>query len=142
MPRLLYVIPDTDMKNYQAGLVRHLSERGIDFKNLKNGDVVAFLNRKETILRVLAVLPEKNTLGFVGTYKSPHGRVPLDAIQYITQCMGGHGFNMNRAIKMSLEKLLGGRRVRGESKRKAKANGARSGNGAKPSAIETRASGN
>jgi hypothetical protein len=94
-----------------------LSERGIDFSSLKPGDVVAFLNRKENMLRVLCRLPEQNTWGFVGTYKSPHGRVPPEAIQYITQAMGGQGFNMNKAIRLGLEKLLGKRQRKPRQKR-------------------------
>lgn len=109
MPRLCYVIPETNMQRQHNGLIQHLADLGIKFQDLKKGDVVAFLNRKETMLRVLAVLPEKNSLGFVGTYKSPHGRVPLEAIQYITHAMGGDGFHMNKAIRMGLEKLLGKR---------------------------------
>jgi hypothetical protein len=117
MPRLLYVIPEINMSCQHRGLIEQMKERKIDFKKLKPGDVVAFLNRREDLLRVLCVLPEKNTYGFLGSYRSPHGRVPLEAIQYITQSMGGTGFDMTQAIRMGLEDLLGrkNRRVIGEA---------------------------
>lgn len=90
-----------------VGLIKQMKKRGIEFANLKPGDVVALLNRAETILRVMAVLPEKDSYGFLGSYKSPHGRVPLEAIKYVAESLGGGGLNMNRAIKKGLEDLLG-----------------------------------
>lgn len=139
-PRLLYVIPETNFACQHRGLVRQLSEKGIEFSDLKPGDVIAFLNRKETMLRVLVSLPEKNTLGFVGTYKSPHGRVPPEAIQFVTQAMGGDGFNMNKAIRLGLEKLLGKKQRRTTTKDSRNSNGVKHG-AAKASSSGQRVSG-
>lgn len=106
MPRLLYVIPETNMACQHVGLVKQLKERGIDFKKFKPGDIVAFLNRRETMLRVMAVLPEKDTFGLLASYRSPHGRVPLEAIRYIPEAFGGGSFDMNKAIEKGLFDLL------------------------------------
>lgn len=107
MARLIYVVPDINMGSQHLGLMKQLSDRGIDFKKIKPGDIVAMLNRRESILRVMAALPEKDSFGFLGTYKSPHGRVPLEAIQFIAGSMGGTGFDMSKAIRLGLERLLG-----------------------------------
>ena len=107
MPRLLRVIPDISMGCRHVGLVKQMKSHGVEFAKLKQGDVIALLNRAQNILCVMAVLPEADSFGFLGQYKSPHGRVPLEAIEFITASMGGGGFDMNKATKMGLEKLLG-----------------------------------
>lgn len=107
MPKLVYVVPDINMGSRHLGLIKQMKDRGIEFNKMKNGDVVALLNRRESIVCVMAVLPEKDSFGFLGMYKSPTGRVPLEAIQFIAQSLGGSGLDMSKAIRLGLEKLLG-----------------------------------
>jgi hypothetical protein len=110
VPRLLHFIRETHMGLQHEGLVEHMKDRGVDFRKLKPGDMVAFLNRRENMLRVLVALAEKDSFGVVATYRSPHGRVPFEAIKYIPEAFGGGAFNMNAAIKKGLVELLGKKR--------------------------------
>ena len=111
MAKILYVVNDFNMCGQHASSISQLKLHGVDFYKLSPGDIVVMINRKKTILRLVAALPEKESFGFLGTYKSPHGAVPLDAIQFISQVLDSKGFDMNKAIRLSLEKTLG---VKGE----------------------------
>lgn len=105
--KLLHVILDTDMRSRHTGLRKQLVEKGIDISKLKPGDIIAFLNTRKTMLMVMTVLDEKDSIGFVGHYKSPHGRVPPEALEFIPRALGANGFEMNKAIKAGLQKVLG-----------------------------------
>ena len=106
MAKILYVVNDFSMIGQHLSAINQLKHRGIEFNRLAPGDMIVMLNRKKSILRIATALPEKESLGFLGTYKSPHGRVPLDAIKFIAQVLGSNGFDMNKAIRLSLLKLL------------------------------------
>jgi hypothetical protein len=114
--RLLHVIENSDLRCRHAGLREWAKKQGADFSKFQPGDIVAFLNVEKTHLAVLVMLPEAESLGFLGNYKSPHGRVPPEALEFIPRAMGADGFRMNRAIKAGLQKLLfkKGRKVDGD----------------------------
>lgn len=102
--KLLHVFSDTDMRKRHEGLMDYAKEQGV--KSPKAGDVLAFLNAKRDRIIVLSFIDEKDCFGVMGYYRSPHGRVPMEAIQYIPQAFGGEGFDMNKAIRAGLVELL------------------------------------
>lgn len=104
--RLLRVIENADLRNRHDGLRALAEQNDVDFSKFKQGDIVAFLNTAKTHLVVLVALPEEESAGLLCQYKSPHGRVPPEAIEFIPQALGGKGFQMNKAIRSGLEKLL------------------------------------
>lgn len=114
MAKLLHVLVGADMRCRQNGLIGWLKVvHKIDLEDLSPGDMIVMLNNKKSYLALIAILPEKESYQFVGYYKSPHGRVPLDALKYIANSIGSSGFNMNAAIRKGLEEILGAKRIRG-----------------------------
>lgn len=106
MSRLLHVIPDTDMRARHEGLREFAKKRGVRWKSLRPGDIVAFLNTKRDRVMVLGVLDEEDSFGLMGYYRSPHGRVAPEAIQYIPEVFGGGRFDMNAATRKALTEIL------------------------------------
>jgi len=106
MSRLLHIIPDTDMRARHEGLADWAKKNGVRWKNLKPGDIVAFLNTKRDRIMVLGVLDEEDSYGLLGYYRAPHGRVMPEAIQYIPKVFGGGRFNMNEATREALTEIL------------------------------------
>lgn len=116
MGRVLHVIEGSDLRCRHQGLRDLAKKQGCDFSKFKVGDIVVFLNNDKTHLAILVMLDEAESFGFLGQYKSPHGRVPPEAIFFIPQALGMKGFEMNKAIKCGLEKLLSKkRRVKDET---------------------------
>lgn len=108
MARLLHIFVGADMRCRHKGLIEWLKKQhAIELSELNPGDIVAMLNNKKSYLALLSKLPEKESFGFLGHYKSPHGRVPPEAFKYIASSIGMEGFNMNKAIKKGLEEILG-----------------------------------
>lgn len=79
---------------------------GVKTDALKAGDIVIFLNADKTKFMLLAMTAERDSQGVLCYYRSPHGRVPPEALQFVPEAFGGQGFNMNRAIRIGLERLL------------------------------------
>ncbi len=112
MSRVLHVIEETDMRCRQEGLLDQAKKKnGVRADELKPGDIIVFLNTKKDRLMVLTMLPEAESVGFLGYYRSPHGRVPPEAIEFIPRALGSDGFQMNKAIRSGLEKLLAKKRA-------------------------------
>jgi len=78
----------------------------VNMDELRVGDIVVFLNVARDRLICISVLPEQDSFGLLSYYRSPHGRVPMEAIQFIPQAFGATGLNMNAAIRSGLEQLL------------------------------------
>ncbi len=114
MSRLLHIIENTDMRGRHESLLEQAKNGGVQVKDWKPGDIVAFLNAKKDRLVVMTMLPEKESFGLVGMYRSPHGRVPPEALEFIPKAFGGGEFSMNKAIREGLEKLLSKRGRRAE----------------------------
>lgn len=106
MGRLLHIVEDADMRCRQEGLIDQAKKAKVSIPDLKPGDIVAFLNTKKDRLMVLTMLPEADSYGFLGYYRSPHGRVPPEALEFIPKALGADGFHMNKAIRSGLTKLL------------------------------------
>jgi hypothetical protein len=116
MAKLLIVVPDADMRSRHTGLWEQAKKHGIKQEELKKGDIVAFLNSAKDRIATLAVTGEKDSLGVVSYYVSPHGRVEPYAIQYIPECMGASGgLDMTKATRKALEELIPQKRKRKES---------------------------
>lgn len=94
------------MRCRQEGLWEQAKKGGVRINEIRPGDIVAFLNTKRDRLMVMTLLPEKDSVGFLGYYRSPHGRVPPEALEFIPRALGAEGFNMTKAIRSGLLKLL------------------------------------
>ena len=114
--RLLHIIHETDMRCSHEGLLVRAKEAGVPLTKMGPGDVIAFLNTGKDRLKVLAFTSEKDGHGILAYYRSPHGRVPLEAIEFIPEAFGGDGFRMDKAIKEGLLKALAKRKQRREEK--------------------------
>jgi len=106
MARILHVIQNADFRCRHEGLVAIAKKAKVDMSQLKVGDIVVFLNVARDRLICISVLPEQDSFGLLSYYRSPHGRVPMEAIQFIPQAFGVTGLNMNAAIRSGLEQLL------------------------------------
>jgi hypothetical protein len=111
MGRIMHVFWDTDMRAGHHGLAEVAKKEGHALQKVSPGDYLCFINREQTMLKVLAMIEEKDTHGVLASYRSPHGRITLDAVQYIPQAFGASGFDMNKAIRRALEEKLKKRRV-------------------------------
>lgn len=105
--RLLHIVHPADLRCRQDGLIAQAKENGVKTSSMKPGDIVVFLNSDKTKFMLLAMTSETDSHGVLCYYRSPHGRVPPEAMEFVPQAFGGHGgFEMNKAIRMGLEKLL------------------------------------
>lgn len=112
--KLLHLIRETDMRCSHEGLLARAKLEGVPLTKLGPGDVIAFLNTGRDRIKVLAFTGEKDGFGVMGYYRSPHGRVPPEAMEFIPAAFGGDGFRMDRAIKEGLLKLLAKKREKKE----------------------------
>ncbi len=106
MARIMYVVPDFHMGCQHEGTRRQLKLNKVDVNLLKSGDVVVCINRRKTLLRLWVGLNEKETFGFLGTYRAPNGQVPMECVRFICDALGSDGFDMNKAIRLGLERAL------------------------------------
>lgn len=112
MKKLFRVIPDTDMRCRHQGLLAQALAAGVKKKDLKAGDILAFINGAKDRVMALAILEEEDSYHVLGYYRSPHGRVAPESIEFIAEAFGADGLDMDQAIRKGLEKLLGNRRAR------------------------------
>ena len=106
MARILHVIQNADFRCRHEGLMAMARKAQVNMDELRVGDIVVFLNVARDRLICISVLPEQDSFGLLSYYRSPHGRVPMEAIQFIPQAFGATGLNMNAAIRSGLEQLL------------------------------------
>lgn len=109
--RLLRILESIDMRCAQPGLMAAMKKAGMTTasKEMPGTDdilAVVFLNRKKNRLKVLSFRRFHEGLPVMAYYVSPHGRVPPEAIRFISEAFGGKGFDMNAAIKKGLETIL------------------------------------
>lgn len=112
MARIIHVFFDVDMRAGQAGLAEVAKKGGKSVKKLQPGEFVCFLNSQKTIIKVLAPTGEADSFGILSQYRSPHGKIDLNAVDYIPAAFGAGSFNMNKALRMSLEAKIGKKRER------------------------------
>jgi hypothetical protein len=107
MARLLYVVSGANLCCGQDGLEKFM-EGKISKKKLVKGDIIAFLNNKQDKVKVLGILVDGDVkYSALGYYRSPHGKLLPESIQYIPEVFGGGTFDMQAAIKRGLIDLLG-----------------------------------
>lgn len=98
MNNLIKVFPNSDLRCSHKGL--GILAGKSDPKTLDAGNFLLFINRSQSAFKMLAA---GNVLVH---YKSPRGRVHIDAIQYLPHCFSGWDLNYDKALGMSLDKLL------------------------------------
>lgn len=86
-----------------------LSNFGMDLTKLKPGEVVVFLNRDKTKLKLMGA--ENKCLGYLRMHRGE--KIDLHAVQYLPQAFGGHGFDYSEALKKSMLAKLAAKYVRG-----------------------------
>lgn len=91
--KIVRVFFESDMRCSHNGLKLICSSH--EFSPSEN-ELVVFINRKQTMFKLLA---GPDTVGF---YKSPSGRVTMEAIQYLPQVFNGNKLDFNSAIKRVL----------------------------------------
>lgn len=107
MAKLIRVLEGADLRCKHFGLRMWAKEtHDFDFGKCRPGEIVVFLNNDKSKLALLPALNEKDSSGFLGSYNSPHGRVPPEALEFIAEALGVNGFDMKIAIRKGLEKLL------------------------------------
>lgn len=107
--RLVHVFYGTDMRCAHPGLIKIAAEAKVHLVNLKPGDLLCFINNKRDKIKVLAPLGEEDSEGVVAYYKSPHGRIDSNSVQFIPRAFDGSRLDMNSAIKSALLKRLNAR---------------------------------
>lgn len=100
--RLLRIFWDIDFRNRHDGLKEIMKKEGVDWKKIKPGDLVAFVNTARDRVIVLAPVDEEDTHGVMGYYRSPHGRIDEYAFQHIPEAFGGGRLDMKGAIKKAV----------------------------------------
>ena len=103
MNRLISVFPNTDLRSGHAGLTKVALKAKRDVSKLEPGNFILFINRNQSAFKMFA------SNNMVVHYKSPRGRIHIDAIQYLPACFNGEKLNYNKALGMALEKTLGKR---------------------------------
>jgi hypothetical protein len=107
MARLLYVVSDADFRCRHEGLWLQAKKAGARQDSMKAGDIVAFLNTRKDMIATIAITGEKDSLGVLSFYRSPHGRVEPHAIQYIPECLGARGdLDMSKATRKALDEVM------------------------------------
>lgn len=108
--RLVHILENSDLRGRHVSLRTWAARNGVNLERIRSGDLVAFLNRRKTQLAILVALEEEDSLGLLAWYKSPHGRVPPEAMEFLPVAFGMEGFQMAAALRAGLEKLLARRR--------------------------------
>jgi hypothetical protein len=84
---------DVDLRQSHEGLRQHASRRGYKLSDLGPGEAYLFVNVSMSAYKILMnVVGEKDSLGIVSSYRSPHGRMELGAIQYLPKTWDDKGF--------------------------------------------------
>jgi hypothetical protein len=95
------------MRARQPGLWSQAQEAGVKIERLSSGDLLVFLNKRRTSIVIMGKITVTDEGGLMSYWKSPSGRVPMEAIQYIPQSLGADGLDMTAAVRKGLESRLG-----------------------------------
>ena len=108
MIKLVHIIWDADLRGRQPGLAAQMKTVAkLKPTDLDPGELVVFVNRKRDKIAVLAGVSEEESLGVMGYYCSPSGRVDTMALQYIPQSFGANGrMDMNEATRKAILERL------------------------------------
>lgn len=107
--RLLHIFWDTPMNGRQDALSAVAKKQsGIKLTDLKQGDLLMFVNKKLDKIAILSTVPEGDSHGVLGYYKSPGGRkISERALQFIPQSYGANGrIDMDAATRKAILQQL------------------------------------
>ena len=119
--RLLHIFWDTNMNCRQDGLKKVAKkEGGITLDDLKMGDMLCFINRAKNRIATLTKIPEGESYGVMGYYRSPGERkIALCTLKYIPDSFNSMGeLDMDKVTRSALLEQLGIKE--GEVKRDAR----------------------
>lgn len=108
--RLLHIFYDTNMNCRQDGLKKVAKkEAGLTMDDLKQGDMLCFINRAKNRIATLTKVPEGASYGVMGYYRSPGDRrISLRALGFISESFNASGdLNMDKATRLALMEQLG-----------------------------------
>jgi hypothetical protein len=100
---IIRVYQDVNLGKAHDGLGLILKE---DKVKLGTGDFAIFINRRQDKIKCLT---DNNVLCY---YRSPHGRLTMQSIQFIPEAFNGNTFEMTKAIEKTLSYLKEKRHVR------------------------------
>jgi hypothetical protein len=109
MNDVLEIFHDVNLINSHDGLAewaRANSSGRVKPDKLKPGQFLIFINVKRDAVKVMVGVDELDSRNIVAHYKSPHGRLEMQAIKYIPRAFGAAGFNWNNALRLALEEML------------------------------------
>lgn len=105
--KIVRLFQDVNLANSHLGLTDMAKRAGYNPATMDDNSFLIFINRAQTMVKVLTT---SNVLAF---YRSPKGRLTMDAIQNIPAAfMSNQQFEMTKAIEMALEKMLERKRER------------------------------
>lgn len=90
--RILQVFFDVDLRNGHEGLREIAKKAKVDVENLKEGEFLIFLNTRKDKVKVYA------SNDVYAYYRSPTGRIQLEAIRHIPNAFNGTSINMEKAL--------------------------------------------
>lgn len=102
-PRIVAVIDNTNMSSSHDGLGRIARKLKIAIDTLERNDLIVFLNRAKTRMKVLG-----GAGSIIGYVRMPKNQVlPLDAVQYLPEVFATTGkIDVAEAIKKSVTARL------------------------------------
>lgn len=99
-PRIAKLFLDVSMCLGHDGLIDIAKKARVNVNELAEGDLLMFINRKGTRLKVLGA--QGAVLGYL---RMPGNRpLMLEALQYIPQTFGAEGFSYDKACQFALAK--------------------------------------
>lgn len=106
--KLLYIFWDADLRGRQPSLIAQVKKsKKFKWRDLKQGDMIAFVNHKMNRFAILAGIDEADGFGIYSYYRSPQDkRMDPHAIGYVPQAFNGKELNMHQALKLSIENRL------------------------------------
>lgn len=96
MSKIVRVFPNADLRNGHLGLAKLARNHQ---SVLEDGNFLLFINRRQSAFKLF-------TSNLVTHYRSPRGRVMVEAIRYIPEAFNGTKFNFDKAIDLALTKAL------------------------------------
>jgi len=97
-PRICKLFFDVNMALGHDGLAELAKKAGVKLDLLDTGDLLMFLNRKGTRLKVLGAQGK-----VVGYLRMPDNRpIMREALQFIPQTFGSEGFDYTHACRIAL----------------------------------------
>lgn len=106
--KLMHIFFDSDLRGRQPSLLLQAKKNSsFSMDNFGKGDFLAFLNRRQTRIAIIAGLNESEGYGVLAYYRTPNDRkLDIQALKYIPEAFDGREFKMDAALKKSLLERL------------------------------------